>query len=726
VAAAGVPWPLTYANAALLTQSPNPHPLRDGGVAGPDQLAHWCFGPFVLDPAARELRRGTVVLKTTHKMFDLLSLLLHNRHRVVPHAELIESVWPRVHVSPGVLPQMVRKLRLVLDAGQRATGSGWIKGYRGVGYRFLGQVERVAEPPAAALPAPAAEPLPGGVVAAANRVRSGPHALPDSREQALYEQGRDQIRRDELTGLADTILALRFSDFSGGSPGHRRCLVWADIFESHLERLKGNSRNAWHHLESAHLLLEGLALPHLQCELHSQRGLYFETFTTEVEALTEFEKAWGLVQEVEDLRLRAGCAARLAFAFGRTLNWPAFETWTRRSLELAAHCGSRAIWLRHTAAAAMGWMEMGHQLTAAGAQDRARQAWSKALRLNESVLGEPAESDISDRTRRIATINRLALLARLQPHSLFDCVAGLRACLADETRPPGRIQLMHELASLLHSGGSSAEADALCTSALAACQSEGVNECRDQLLALSADIASAQGDLSRANASLRDLLVWRELQASQQAQRLAAITAVRLDTERALTLAEADRRRAEELSLENSALRRRAAMLEATTRSEGLASLARFERHLAYAWSAAQARSVPLCVAVIAIDVVATPAGRSDAPQSRPPMEDVALTMLEICRGDDVVAALPPRDTFGVVFDAVGPARAMAVCQRMRKALHASGPPGARQWSVSIAVDDVSHLATPEVAMEALRVVLAEAQRAGGNRVWGLHTQPTA
>lgn len=695
-------------------------PSQEGGTAGADPVAPWRFGPFVLDPAVRELRRGAEVLKTTHKMFDLLSVLLQNRHRVVPHAQLIEAVWPRVHVSPGVLPQMVRKLRLVLGDVNKPSGAGWIQGTRGVGYRFLGPVERVTGQAGAAGPEPASLRLVDGPGLAVPSRWLGPFGATDSPEQALCERARDQLRRDDLDGLAQSITELRSTDFSGDGHSHRLCLIWADIFESHLGRFRGDSRGAWHHLESAQLMLEGLDEPHLQFELHSVRGLYFETFTSEAEALSEFEKAWTLALKIDDLRLRAAGAARLAFSFSRTSNWTAFEQWTKSSLQLAAQCGSQSIWLRHTVAAAMGWQEMGNFMASAGRTSEARDAWSKSLRLNESVLGEPAGADVSERTRRIARINRLTLMAELRPERWPECVAGLRDCLADETRPSGQIQLQQALAALLLKAGQHADAQALCCSALDACSAQGINECRSELLTLRADIASAQGDLAAANTALRELLRWNREQAAQQAQRLAAITAVRLDTERLLALAEAERARVKELTLENSALRRRAAMLEGAAEHDGLSGLAspsRFKRYLDQAWSEARARHVPLCVAMVAIDT--WPAGTSppDRWSEHQPARDTARLLLDYCRGGDVVAALEEGGFFAVIFDAVGMARAMAVCQRIRKALHKACTTTAVEMSATIAVADAARLAHVADAMDALKQAIAAAQRAGGNQV---------
>jgi DNA-binding winged helix-turn-helix (wHTH) protein/GGDEF domain-containing protein len=655
------------------------------------------FGAHELSEATRELRRGGQLIQTTPKIFDLLSLLLAQRHRVVPHDELIAAVWARAHISPSVLPQMVHKLRQVLDLpGQRAS---WIKGVRGVGYRFAGRVEvqddHAGTPPSGAGPVQAAETLP---LAAA--------------DLRLYELGREQIRRDDLDGLGRTIAELR-SPADGG--GTRRCLVWADIFDSHRERLGGNSKTAWHHLRSAQLMMEGLDDAQVRAEFHSIRGLYFESFTNEAEALAEFEVAWSLANQVRDARLMAGCAARLAYAFARSRNWRAFEEWSGRSLQLAAECGSRALYLRHSVGVAISWQEMGNGLAQAGDLAEARLAWDKALRMNEAVLNEPATGDVTERTRRIARINALDALAQLRPDRVDEALAGLLDCLADETRPAGRAQLHGLLAGLLRQRGGAADLPAAsehCRQALAVCDAFNLSDQRDVVLDLAATVASAQGDHASASRWLRELLKWRSEQSARQAERVAAITAVRLETERVLALAQAEREKARMLGLENQALRQRAALLESLSGSDpdtGLLQPAQFERHLAAAWHEATQRDLPLCVALLAADPgPSTGAGAASAASPR----GLAKQLLHVCRDGDAVAGLDTEGQFAIVLQGVGLSRARAVCERLLQLLQAQTPP----LPVSLALADVAPW--PEAsALPMLRNALAAAQAAGGNRI---------
>ena len=117
----------------------------------PDQ--RFVFGPYELDVPLRELRRQGVAVLLGPRQFDLLKLLIEERHRVVPRAHLLDTVWAGRVTTPGVLPQAMLKLRQALDDG---SGTAWFKNIRGVGYRFLPEVQVTASirgPAAVATPA---------------------------------------------------------------------------------------------------------------------------------------------------------------------------------------------------------------------------------------------------------------------------------------------------------------------------------------------------------------------------------------------------------------------------------------------------------------------------------------------------------------------------------------------------------------------------------------------
>lgn len=109
------------------------------------------FAGFELDQQRAELRGpdgGAVKLRP--KTFDLLILFVGNPGRILSKQELMEAVWPNVHVGEDSLFQCIRELRAALGDDQRQI----VKLVSGRGYMFDVDVAPTT-PPAGAAPAPA-------------------------------------------------------------------------------------------------------------------------------------------------------------------------------------------------------------------------------------------------------------------------------------------------------------------------------------------------------------------------------------------------------------------------------------------------------------------------------------------------------------------------------------------------------------------------------------------
>lgn len=108
------------------------------------------FGEFELDCEARSLilRGRTVSLQP--KIFDLLVYFVRNAGRVVPKGELMDSLWPDVHVTESSLQRAVSILRQALNEG--GLGSA-LKSYVRHGYRFAIDAPLVAGAPEPSGPA---------------------------------------------------------------------------------------------------------------------------------------------------------------------------------------------------------------------------------------------------------------------------------------------------------------------------------------------------------------------------------------------------------------------------------------------------------------------------------------------------------------------------------------------------------------------------------------------
>ena len=78
------------------------------------------FAGFEIDRQRSELRGpGGQTIKLRLKAFALLSLLAANPRRIIGKQELMEAVWPGVHVSDDSLFQTIRELRAALGDDKR-------------------------------------------------------------------------------------------------------------------------------------------------------------------------------------------------------------------------------------------------------------------------------------------------------------------------------------------------------------------------------------------------------------------------------------------------------------------------------------------------------------------------------------------------------------------------------------------------------------------------------
>lgn len=109
------------------------------------------FAGFELDPQRAELRGadGTPI-KLRPKTFELLRVFATSGGRVNSKQELIEAVWPNVHVGDDSLFQCIRELRSALGDERRQL----IKLAPGGGYLLATEVVAVPLPPAEAAAVP--------------------------------------------------------------------------------------------------------------------------------------------------------------------------------------------------------------------------------------------------------------------------------------------------------------------------------------------------------------------------------------------------------------------------------------------------------------------------------------------------------------------------------------------------------------------------------------------
>ena len=95
------------------------------------------FAGFVLDPDRAELHGPNgAAIKLRPKAFELLKFLVANNRRAVSKQELMDTVWPGIHVGEDSLFQCIREIRTALGDTERHM----IKLVSGRGYVFTAEV----------------------------------------------------------------------------------------------------------------------------------------------------------------------------------------------------------------------------------------------------------------------------------------------------------------------------------------------------------------------------------------------------------------------------------------------------------------------------------------------------------------------------------------------------------------------------------------------------------
>ena len=102
----------------------------------PDPL-RYRFGQFTLDPASFRLNRGVADVSLTPKAFELLVLLVRERHRGLTKQELFDAVWPDTAVTENTLTQRIKELREFRRTARRIGGAEDETGLGGPGERHL-------------------------------------------------------------------------------------------------------------------------------------------------------------------------------------------------------------------------------------------------------------------------------------------------------------------------------------------------------------------------------------------------------------------------------------------------------------------------------------------------------------------------------------------------------------------------------------------------------------
>lgn len=101
----------------------------------PERPASFEAGDLVVDPAAREVRRGQTRIPVTAREYAVLEYLIRHRGQVVSKAQILQAVWDSAYDGDdNIVEVYVGYLRRKIDV---PFGAGAIETVRGQGYRLV-------------------------------------------------------------------------------------------------------------------------------------------------------------------------------------------------------------------------------------------------------------------------------------------------------------------------------------------------------------------------------------------------------------------------------------------------------------------------------------------------------------------------------------------------------------------------------------------------------------
>jgi DNA-binding winged helix-turn-helix (wHTH) protein/Flp pilus assembly protein TadD len=150
------------------------------------------FSGFELDSERAELRRPDgETIKLRPKTLEILRLLATNAGRVLSKQQLMEAVWPNVHVGEDSLFQCIREIRTALGDDKRQV----VRVISGRGYLFQAEVTEVGVPAAPEI-APVSQPAPAASDTKAATETNGEPA------KRFFDFSRRRIAFASVAGLA--------------------------------------------------------------------------------------------------------------------------------------------------------------------------------------------------------------------------------------------------------------------------------------------------------------------------------------------------------------------------------------------------------------------------------------------------------------------------------------------------------------------------------------------
>ena len=105
------------------------------------------FGPFVLNLDTRQLTEDNRQIHLTPKAFELLTMLVQDRPKVLSKAALQNRLWPDTFVAEANLSNLIAEIREALR--DQAHAPTFIRTAHGFGYAFSGEATTFPDTPSA-------------------------------------------------------------------------------------------------------------------------------------------------------------------------------------------------------------------------------------------------------------------------------------------------------------------------------------------------------------------------------------------------------------------------------------------------------------------------------------------------------------------------------------------------------------------------------------------------
>jgi DNA-binding winged helix-turn-helix (wHTH) protein/tetratricopeptide (TPR) repeat protein len=190
------------------------------------------FGPFRFDALDKRVWRGPSAVPLTPKAFDVLHVLVRHPGRLVTKHQLLDDVWPGVHVGDAVLKVCVREIRRAL--GDAAHTPRFVETVHGRGYRFIAPLEQEA---ASGVALSRRSPFVGRT-AELERLRAALERARRGDRQLVFVTGEPGIGK---TSLVDAFLDEASAD-SAVTTAKGHCLEHAGAGEAYLPVLEALGR----------------------------------------------------------------------------------------------------------------------------------------------------------------------------------------------------------------------------------------------------------------------------------------------------------------------------------------------------------------------------------------------------------------------------------------------------------------------------------------------------